>query len=236
MPNLSFRFENCVCIPHTYPFWMDNHFADGVEFCSLLTWYNMHLYEHNLYLFLPKRILWQVVPLLIWNPFEYSFGWASVCEGSIPIRTTSAFLFFFKDRACRDCLQGIVVKIQSDTILWFVFILPSFFIVLVHLPPSSVLVDCEKSEFPVDHMSLGTAWVLLRVSVLYWGWFCLLGIICQSLVLVVLWDDGVIWVPAGTLQVHVLQYHLITTVSSSQEYEWYSEKSYKNKQMMKICF
>lgn len=179
---------------------MNDHLADGAEFCSLVTWCNAHLYGYDLYVFLPMRILWQVVPLLLWNPFKYVFGWASVCEGSISVWTTFAFLFFCEGRACRrSCLPGIILKIQSNTILWFSFILSSFFIVLIHLPPSSVFVGCENSASPIDHMSLGYGWVVLRVSVLHCGWLCLSGSFCHSLVLAVLWDNRVIWVCADTL-------------------------------------
>lgn len=59
MPNLSFSFENRVCYL-TLTFWMSNHFADSVEFCSLLPWYNAHLYGYDLCLCMPKRTLWQV--------------------------------------------------------------------------------------------------------------------------------------------------------------------------------
>lgn len=120
VPNLSFRFGNHVCIPHTCAFWMNDRLADGAEFCPLVTWYNAHLHGYDLHVFLPMRILWQVVLLLLWNPFKYLFGWASVSEGSIPLWTQFAFLFSCKSRACtRACLPGIILKIQSNTILWF---------------------------------------------------------------------------------------------------------------------
>lgn len=117
----------------------------------------------------------------------------SLYEHSLP--------FFFPARvglAGGLVFQGLSWRYRATQYCDFLHIV-LFFIVLVHLPPSSVFVGCENSASPIDHMSLGSGRLVLRVSVLYCGWFCLSGSFCHSLVLAVIWDNRVIWVSADTL-------------------------------------